>query len=84
MHDYDIDCYNVMGLSPRTIMLYFESVDFPFEEIGIVLVGIKAILDPKTRPLGLDSRNRSGTCLFWLYVLTLHLFMHGLPLFQIF
>ena len=51
---------------------------FPFKEIGIVLVGIKAILDPRTRPLGLDSRNKSGTCIFWLYVPTLHLFMHGL------
>ena len=30
------------------------------------------------RPLGLDGRNSSGTCLFWLYVPTLHLFMHGL------
>ena len=37
---------------------------FPFEEIGIVLVDIRAILDPRTRPLGLDDRNRSGTYLF--------------------
>ena len=30
------------------------------------------------RPLGLDGRNSSGTCPFWLYVLTLHVFMHCL------
>ena len=30
------------------------------------------------RPLEFDGRNRSGTCLFRLYVPTLHLFMHGL------
>ena len=56
---------------------------FPFEEIRIVSVGIRAILEPRTRPIGLDDRIRSGNCLFWLYVLTLHLFMHGLPLFLI-
>ena len=56
----------------------FRIYGFPFEEIRIIPVGIKAILDPRTRPIGLDDRIRSGTCLFWLYVPTLHLFMHGL------
>ena len=37
---------------------------FPFIEIGIVSVGIRAILDPRTRPLGLDDRIRGETCLF--------------------
>ena len=51
---------------------------FPFKEISIVSVGIRVILDPRMRPLGLDDRNRSGTYLFRIYVPTLHLFMHGI------
>ena len=52
-------------------------------EIRIVLVGIRAILDPRTRPIGLDDRIRSGTYLFRLYVPTLHLFMQGLSFFSL-
>ena len=63
-----------MGLS----CYIFEYVDFPSRKSGSFQFGIRAILDPRMRPLGLDGRNRSGTCLFLLYVLTLHLFMHGL------
>jgi len=37
---------------------------FPFVEIKIILVGIGAILDPRTRPLGLDDRIRGETYLF--------------------
>ena len=37
---------------------------FPFMEIKIVSIGIRAILDPSMRPLGLDDRIRGETCLF--------------------
>jgi hypothetical protein len=37
---------------------------FSFKEIEIISVGIRAILDPRMRPFGLDNRIRSGTCLF--------------------
>ena len=63
------------------IILKFIMWIFPLRKIEDVSVGIRAILDPRTRPFGLDDRVRSGICLFRLYVLMLHLFMHGLPLF---
>ena len=29
---------------------------FPFVEIGVISVGIRAILDHRTKPLGMDNR----------------------------
>ena len=39
-------------------------MDFPSRKSWIVPVGIRAILDPRTRPIGLVARNRSLPCLF--------------------
>jgi hypothetical protein len=38
------------------VILHFDSVDFPFVENQVILVGIRAILDPRMKPLELDVR----------------------------
>jgi hypothetical protein len=54
---------------------------FPFVEIGIVSVGIRAILDPRMRPVGMDVSIISGTYHYRLYCRPCILLLHGLPLF---
>jgi hypothetical protein len=50
---------------------------FPFAEIKVVSVGIRAILDPKTKPSELDDRIGRGQLFFWLYTDPASTFMQG-------
>ena len=40
---------------------------FPFVEIGVVSVGIRVILDHRTKPLEMDDRIGREHPFFWLY-----------------
>ena len=53
-----------------TLRLY----GFPYAEIGVVSVGIRAILDHRTKPLEMDDRIGRGQPFFG-YISTLHLLL---------
>ena len=46
------------------VILHFDYVDFPFVENQVVSVGIGAVLDPRTKPLGMDDRIGQANSLF--------------------
>jgi hypothetical protein len=46
------------------VILHFDYVDFPFVENQVVSVGIRAVLDLRTKPLGLDVRTGQANSLF--------------------
>ena len=51
---------------------------FPFVEIGVVSVGIRAILDHRTKPSEMDDRIGYGQTFFRLYTDPAFTFMQGL------
>ena len=51
---------------------------FPFAEIRVVLVGIRAILDHRTKPLEMDYRIGHEHPFFRLYTDPAFIFMQGL------
>ena len=53
---------------------------FPFAEIRVVSVGIRAILDLRTKPLEMDDRIGSGQLFFRLYTDPAFTFMQGLSI----
>ena len=53
---------------------------FPFVEIGFVSVGIRAILDHRTKPLEMDERIGREHPFFWLYTDPAFTFMQGLSI----
>jgi len=46
------------------VILHFDYVDFPFVENQVVSVGIKVVLEPRMKPLGLDVRIGQANSLF--------------------
>ena len=56
---------------------------FPFVEIEVVLVGIRAILDHRTKPLEMDDRIGRGQPFFRLYTDPAFIFMQGLSIFDL-
>jgi hypothetical protein len=50
---------------------------FPFTKIGAVLVGIRAILDPRTKPLEMDDRIGREQPFLRLYTDPASAFMQG-------
>ena len=54
---------------------------FPFAEIGVVSVGIRAILDHRTRPLEMDDRIGREQPFFRLYTDPAFTFMQGLSIY---
>ena len=54
---------------------------FPFTEIGVVSVGIRAILDHRMKPLEMDDRIGRGQPFFRLYTDPAFTFMHGLSIY---
>ena len=61
------------------VILHFDYVDFPFVGNQVVSVGIKAVLDPRTKPLGLDVRTGQVNSLLG-YITDPAQLVHGLPL----
>jgi len=61
------------------VILHFDYVDFPFVENQVVSVGIGAVLDPRTKPLGLDVRTGQVNSLLG-YITDPAQLVHGLPL----
>ena len=53
---------------------------FPFAEIGVVSVGIRAILDLRTKPLEMDDRIGRKQPFFRLYIDLAFTFMQGLSI----
>ena len=53
---------------------------FPFAEIGVVSVGIRAILDLRTKPIEMDDRIGRGQPFFRLYTDPAFTFMQGLSI----
>ena len=53
---------------------------FPFVEIGVVSVGIRAILDLRTKPLEMDDRIGREHPFFRLYTDPAFTFMQGLSI----
>ena len=53
---------------------------FPFTKIKIVSVGIRAILDPRTKPSEMDDRIGREQPFFRLYTNPAFTFMQGLPI----
>ena len=53
---------------------------FPFTKIGVVSVGIRAILDLRTIPLEMDDRIGREQPIFWLYTDPTFTFMQGLSI----
>ena len=53
---------------------------FPFVEIGVISVGIRAILDHRMKPLEMDDRIGRGQPFFWLYTDPAFTFMQGLSI----
>ena len=53
---------------------------FPFVEIGVVSVGIRAILDHRTKPLEMDDRIGHGQPFFRLYTDPAFTFMQDLSI----
>ena len=53
---------------------------FPFVEIGVVSVGIRAILDHRMKPLEMDDRIGHGQPFFRLYTDPAFIFMQGLSI----
>ena len=53
---------------------------FPFAEIGVVSVGIRAILDLRTKPLEMDDRIGHEQPFFRLYTDPTFTFMQGLSI----
>jgi hypothetical protein len=51
---------------------------FPIAEIGVVSVGIRAILDHRRKPLEIDDRIGRGQPFFWFYTDPAFTFMQGL------
>ena len=54
---------------------------FPFAEIGVVLVGIRAILDLRMKPSEMDDRIGRGQPFFRLYTDPAFTFMQGLSIY---
>ena len=54
---------------------------FLFAEIGVVSVGIRAILDLRTKPSEMDDRIGHGQPFFWLYTDPTFTFMQGLSIY---
>ena len=59
-----------------TLRLY----GFPFVEIGVVSVGIRAILDHRTKPIEMDDRIGREQPFFRLYTNPTFTFMQGLSI----
>ena len=53
---------------------------FPFVEIGVVSVGIRAILDPRTKPSEMDDRIGREQPFFRLYTNPTFTFIQGLSI----
>ena len=54
---------------------------FPFVEIGVALVGIRAILNHRTKPFEMDDRIGREQPLFRLYTDPAFTFMQGLSIY---
>ena len=70
---------NMIYHSLITLRLY----GFPIAEIGVVSVGIRAILDHRTKPLEMDDRVGRGQPFFRLYTDPAFTFMQGLSIFDL-
>ena len=54
---------------------------FPFAEIGVISIGIRAILDHRTKPLEMDDRIGHEQPFFRLYTDPAFTFMLGLSIY---
>ena len=61
-------------------LITLQLCGFPFTEIGVVLVGIRAIFDHRTKPLEMDDRIGRGQPFFRLYTDPAFTFMQGLSI----
>jgi hypothetical protein len=73
---FDWNLGNMIYNGRITLRLY----GFPFVEIGVVSVGIRAILDHRMKPLKIDDRIGREHLFFWLYTDPAFIFMQGLAI----
>ena len=62
-------------------LITLQLCGFPFAEIGVVSVGIRAILDRRTKPSEMDDRIGHGHPFFRLYTNPAFTFMQGLSIY---
>ena len=62
-------------------LITLQLCGFPFAEIGVVSVGIRAILDPRTKPSEMDDRIGCEQPFFWLYSNPTFTFMQDLSIY---
>ena len=74
---FDWDLGNMIYYGLITLQLY----GFPFAEIGVVSVGIRARLDHRMKPLEMDDRIGRGQPLFRLCTDPTFTFMQGLSIY---
>ena len=74
---FDWNLGNMIYNGPITLRLY----GFPFAVIGVVSVGIRAMLDHRTKPLEMDDRIGHEQPLFRLYTDPAFTFMQGLSIY---
>ena len=64
-------------------LITLQLCGFPIAEIEVVSVGIRAILDHRTKPLEMDDRVGRGQPFFRLYTDPAFTFMQGLSIFDL-